>query len=902
MNKKKISALASILLIVFNTTNSALATTILSSTPLPASSIVVDNEYGPNNDTISIKGLASDEVFNVYSVATGGTPLLTGSVSNVNDDPIKGLNATGGTVYVSVKETGKTESTRTTVIYGSEPVSTSIQTSSITVDNVDGYVLVNGLNSGDTINLYTAAVGGTIVGSGTVASGATSTSVSTNVLSSTGGTVYVSVKNANKLESQRTAVKYASLPISAPLTLNNISVNNYVQASSDCIIVNGLNSKDVVKVYSSTCGGTGLNTKSVYTNGVMEVFTSNLAPAGGNIYVSVIRAGELESQRLSVTYGGDVSAPLISSEINVNNSSSNGSGSVSVTGLSGGDIINVYSSAAGGSTLASGTVSVATGATSVTVNAPLSPTGGTIYASVTKLGKVESTRIPVKYNSQPVSTTLSSSAVTVNNLIGTSNDSIAVNGLSSGDIIRVYSSATSGTLIASKVVATGDTSVTIGTTSLVATGGTIYVTVTETGKNESARAAVNYSAESVPNLTTVANKILSKIIATGMSTVDKELAIHDYIVANTEYDVPAYNSHNIPSSDYTANGILINHIGVCEGYAQAFKLLCNMEGIYCQVVQDVTNLDHAWNIVRLDDGNYYQVDCTWDDPIASNGLSAGNYLEHTHFNLSDKQMFVDHGVDISEWNSYSNPKCITDNSEFYSNTYENAVTDGTVVYANYDDKLYKVDSSANRTVISNDNASFINYYNGYIYYINTSNWSIYRVDTKGQNRTQIVSGEIYGMYFYNGALYYVDAKDFSIHKLLLDGSNTNTNVVSVATTNFFMDNGCIYYMKYATNSSNFILHKMDLTEMTDTSLLTVGSSNIQYISYGNYIYYILGTSLYRMNLDGSNQQLLVNNIYNDTTCGYEVNVCDNYIYYESSTDNDWYKANLDGTSVDKLTL
>ena len=71
-------------------------------------------------------------------------------------------------------------------------------------------------------------------------------------------------------------------------------------------------------------------------------------------------------------------------------------------------------------------------------------------------------------------------------------------------------------------------------------------------------------------------------------------------------------------TDYanTVYGALCDGYAQCEGYAFAFDYLCSKAGIDCFTVSG-TNSEgalHAWNIVKLDD-MWYNVDCTWDDPI-----------------------------------------------------------------------------------------------------------------------------------------------------------------------------------------------------------------------------------------------------------------------------------------------
>ena len=56
---------------------------------------------------------------------------------------------------------------------------------------------------------------------------------------------------------------------------------------------------------------------------------------------------------------------------------------------------------------------------------------------------------------------------------------------------------------------------------------------------------------------------------------------------------------------------------VCEGYAMAFSYLCELSsfntGVRCIMVSGTATGPHAWNIVRMSDGNNYLVDVTWMD-------------------------------------------------------------------------------------------------------------------------------------------------------------------------------------------------------------------------------------------------------------------------------------------------
>ena len=139
-----------------------------------------------------------------------------------------------------------------------------------------------------------------------------------------------------------------------------------------------------------------------------------------------------------------------------------------------------------------------------------------------------------------------------------------------------------------------------------------------------------------------ANKVIDEIIIDGMSDYEKELVIHDYIVNNTKYDIDNYKSKTIPVESYTDYGVLVNGVGVCEGYAKAFTRLLNIVGIKSLYVQGKSNNGlHAWVMVSID-GKWRHVDITWNDPIMDDG---SNYIRHDYFNITDIVLENDHEWD-----------------------------------------------------------------------------------------------------------------------------------------------------------------------------------------------------------------------------------------------------------------
>lgn len=112
---------------------------------------------------------------------------------------------------------------------------------------------------------------------------------------------------------------------------------------------------------------------------------------------------------------------------------------------------------------------------------------------------------------------------------------------------------------------------------------------------------------------------LNTIQVNGFSRHEKVKSIHDYLANNIVYD-DTIAEPNI----FDAYGALITGICVCEGYAEAFKLLCDREGIPCLTVIGTGNGGaHKWNMVQMEDGEWYLLDSTWDDQT--------NYTYYSYF-------------------------------------------------------------------------------------------------------------------------------------------------------------------------------------------------------------------------------------------------------------------------------
>ena len=164
-----------------------------------------------------------------------------------------------------------------------------------------------------------------------------------------------------------------------------------------------------------------------------------------------------------------------------------------------------------------------------------------------------------------------------------------------------------------------------------ATGKISSVTVSG---NESWTGAKNCVSEFQTHVSDAVNSI-SAGFTEDMSDARKMKQIHDYICAKCVYKEGTYA--------HSAYGTFYNGKVVCEGYAKAFKILCNRMGLTCVLGSGTvhkTSSDgaHMWNYVLLD-GGWYMVDVTWDDgnTLSNRYLFAGSESDGVYYKISEER-------------------------------------------------------------------------------------------------------------------------------------------------------------------------------------------------------------------------------------------------------------------------
>lgn len=155
----------------------------------------------------------------------------------------------------------------------------------------------------------------------------------------------------------------------------------------------------------------------------------------------------------------------------------------------------------------------------------------------------------------------------------------------------------------------------------------------------------------------------------GITRYEKVKSIHDYICEINEYpEVQGYFSDGSPwygAMAHQPTGVFLKGLAVCEGYAEAFKLLCDREGIPCITVLGYAGGAHKWNYVKMEDGKWYMLDATWNDQssyVFNDYLLSGADTMTPYFNDStpDDEVHIPDGSMYSGTDPLVYPTLATD--------------------------------------------------------------------------------------------------------------------------------------------------------------------------------------------------------------------------------------------------
>ncbi len=140
--------------------------------------------------------------------------------------------------------------------------------------------------------------------------------------------------------------------------------------------------------------------------------------------------------------------------------------------------------------------------------------------------------------------------------------------------------------------------------------------------------------------------IIWEVTKSSMSNLEKARAVHDWLVKNIKYDT-SYKSYHIDT-------LLSTRSAVCQGYAEFYYVALSEMNIQAKIIGGTARnssssdpVGHAWNAVKMDDGKWYYVDVTWDDPLLDghSDYPDGSNMSMNYFMITEELISVNHFPD-----------------------------------------------------------------------------------------------------------------------------------------------------------------------------------------------------------------------------------------------------------------
>jgi len=180
------------------------------------------------------------------------------------------------------------------------PVSAKLSASRVSVANnynQNDVVTVKSLAKGDVIKVYNTK--GTLLATSKPVT-SNYTKISIKQLGTAKGNILVSRTTSGVLESDPVSVPYAAEPVPSPsVAAKQVTIENN-KNKNDLITVKSLSKNDVIKVYNSK--GSLIATSKPVTSNYTKISIKQLSTGKGNVLISRISTGKVESTKTSVAY------------------------------------------------------------------------------------------------------------------------------------------------------------------------------------------------------------------------------------------------------------------------------------------------------------------------------------------------------------------------------------------------------------------------------------------------------------------------------------------------------------------------------------------------------------------------------------------------------------------------
>jgi hypothetical protein len=161
-----------------------------------------------------------------------------------------------------------------------------------------------------------------------------------------------------------------------------------------------------------------------------------------------------------------------------------------------------------------------------------------------------------------------------------------------------------------------------------------------------------------------------RALSRNISIIDRHWLIYLWITTNIDYDTAAYFSGKY--GDQSAEAVFRLKRGVCSGYGNLYKYLCNYMQINTEIVTGYSKgfgfedrsdapsrVDHAWNAVEID-GHWYLVEPTWGAGHITKKKVFERRPDSYYFLPRPNEMIHHHLPELEKWQLLRKPITMKD--------------------------------------------------------------------------------------------------------------------------------------------------------------------------------------------------------------------------------------------------
>ena len=152
------------------------------------------------------------------------------------------------------------------------------------------------------------------------------------------------------------------------------------------------------------------------------------------------------------------------------------------------------------------------------------------------------------------------------------------------------------------------------------------------------------------NVTNDVNELAAYLAGPATNDLEKVRSFYVWIAENITYDVRTFLHYNPNRYQKVApNEVLDKRKAVCQGYAELFQAMCQLNDIPCYLIpgyskgfnvgnKDFAHADHAWNAVNID-GQWHLLDVTWGSGGLTDQLKFVKEFNEAYF-LTAPEIFI----------------------------------------------------------------------------------------------------------------------------------------------------------------------------------------------------------------------------------------------------------------------